>query len=305
MKNELREVLNLLLTVYPFQVEPLDGEFFNPLEDYEGFYEVSNFGRIKSLHGEAKIVCPLLNGSYLAVGLHKKGIRTKAPIHRLVAQTFIPNPNHLPEVDHINGFRFNNHVSGLEWVSRSENQRRAMENRRGNYIDTSKIAFNKLRTVSYLNQLILTTKQLADFYECSATQMKQNFNNNKDKFIEGKHYFKLEGATLALFIKNLKVDLDYLQISVDDPFFGEHTEKIRSLYLWTKRGAARHAKMLTTEKAWEVFEMLEDAYFDKPSTSFEMPIREKYALTMEAARLMKDSDLKDKCLASLIDLILN
>ena len=81
----------------------------------------------------------------------------------------------------------------------------------------------------------------------------KNFNVNKDRFIAGKHFFKIDGDDL----KNLRVTLGDLQIS----------SKTRTLYLWTKRGAARHAKMLNTDKAWEVFEMLKDCYFEQPEKS--------------------------------------
>ena len=102
--------------------------------------------------------------------------------------------------------------------------------------------------VKYSDEVILTTEQLAQFYECDNRQIKQNFNNNAERFVEGKHYFKLEGEEL----NKLRVENFDLQIS----------SMTRILYLWTKRGAARHAKMLTTEKAWQVFEELEENYFN-------------------------------------------
>lgn len=55
------------------------------------------------------------------------------------------------------------------------------------------------KPVKYSEQLITTTEQLANFYECNITQIKQNFNNNKEHFIEGKHFFKLEGEELKSF----------------------------------------------------------------------------------------------------------
>ncbi|WP_275372491.1 ORF6N domain-containing protein, partial [Xenorhabdus bovienii] len=69
------------------------------------------------------------------------------------------------------------------------------------------------------------------------------------RFVEGKHYFKVIGKAL----KDLRVTLSNLQIS----------PKARSLMLWTERGAARHAKMLDTDQAWNVFEKLEDFYFNQ------------------------------------------
>lgn len=107
-----------------------------------------------------------------------------------------------------------------------------------------------LMPVVYQTYAVVTTEQLANFYECSVTQIKQNFNNNKAHFVEGRHFFKLEGEELKLF-KNKVENFDLVG------------KNANILYLWTKRGAARHAKMLGTEKAWDVFELLESAYFDK------------------------------------------
>lgn len=106
-----------------------------------------------------------------------------------------------------------------------------------------------LTPVEYSAQRVLTTEQLAQFYECSTENIKKNFQNNKDRFIEGKHYFKLEGIELKQFKDR----------GNDFPLVGKNANV---LYLWTKRGAARHAKMLSTEKAWQVFEVLEESYFD-------------------------------------------
>lgn len=102
--------------------------------------------------------------------------------------------------------------------------------------------------IEYQNERILTTEQLARVYGTESRRISENFNRNADKFIEGKHYFKLEGDALRTF-KN-----DYANcVSV----------KINSLYLWTKRGASRHCKMLGTDKAWEQFDILEDNYFNQ------------------------------------------
>lgn len=109
--------------------------------------------------------------------------------------------------------------------------------------------------VEWSAQRVLTTEQLAQFYQCHTDNIKVNFNANKEHFIEGKHYFKLEGEALKNF-KSL-VSETYLPINKFAP----------SLYLWTERGAARHAKMLSTDKAWAVFELLEDNYFNGAKTA--------------------------------------
>ena len=110
---------------------------------------------------------------------------------------------------------------------------------------------NALAKMDWHEECVLTTAQLAEFYETSVSCIKMNFHRNRDRFIEGKHFFKIIGDELKHFLGNLVTD-GYL---VD-----KHAP---SLYLWTKRGAARHAKMISTSRAWEVFELLEDAYFDR------------------------------------------
>ena len=109
--------------------------------------------------------------------------------------------------------------------------------------------FTSLAKVTYSDQLILTTEQLAEFYGCETRNISDNFKNNEERFVENKHYFKLKGEELKNF--RLQSETIGLQISA----------MTRTLYLWTKRGAARHAKMLSTDRAWEVFEQLEDTYF--------------------------------------------
>ena len=108
---------------------------------------------------------------------------------------------------------------------------------------------NELTVLEHNSVRVMTTEQLAEAYGCAPKQIQQNFNNNRVRFIAGKHFFVLEGQDLQTF--RLQVENIELQIS----------PKTRHLYLWTERGAARHSKMLGTERAWDVFEQLEDSYF--------------------------------------------
>ncbi|HDL8528100.1 TPA: ORF6N domain-containing protein, partial [Yersinia enterocolitica] len=102
------------------------------------------------------------------------------------------------------------------------------------------------------NQLpVITTDLLAQVYGTESVRIRQNYHENKERFIEGKHFFKVIGDEL----KDLRVALNYSQNPI--------SSKVRSLILWTARGAARHAKMLETEQAWDVFEKLEDCYFNR------------------------------------------
>mgnify|MGYP002626271471 CR=1 FL=1 len=129
----------------------------------------------------------------------------------------------------------------------------------------------KLAKVEYSDQRVLTSEQISEFYGCTTDNIKKNFNVNKERFIEGKHYFKVEGEAL----KNLRVTFSNLQIS----------PMTRALFLWTKRGAARLAKMLSTDKAWEVFEILEDNYFDSKENTEFVPQYENAVAVQNSAEL--------------------
>ncbi|TXK36797.1 hypothetical protein FVR03_16780 [Pontibacter qinzhouensis] len=91
---------------------------------YEGQYQVSNLGRVKSLkHNKERILSPGLDGGYLKVVFSTKSKMIGFRIHRLVAEAFIPNPENLTFVDHIDGDRKNNKEDNLRWVTKSENAR--------------------------------------------------------------------------------------------------------------------------------------------------------------------------------------
>lgn len=102
--------------------------------------------------------------------------------------------------------------------------------------------------ITYKGRSVCTTQQLAQFYECTEKNLTDNFAYQRARFEEGKHFVKLEGEQLRAF-------KDFPENS------GSVGPRAASVMLWTARGAARHAKMLTTPKAWEVFEEMEDVYF--------------------------------------------
>lgn len=112
-------------------------EIWKDIDGYEGIYQVSNMGRVKSFDMEVKyptgtvriqkgrILRPGSNMGYPRVNLCKNSISTPKLIHRLVAIAFIPNPANMPEVNHIDGIKANANVNNLEWVTGSGNMKHA------------------------------------------------------------------------------------------------------------------------------------------------------------------------------------
>lgn len=104
-------------------LENLEGEEWLSIEGYEGLYEVSNLGRVKSLRDNKgnyreKILSQCDNGNgYLMVVLCKYGKMQTCKVHRLVANAFIPNPNNFPTVNHKDEDKTNNCVDNLEWMN--------------------------------------------------------------------------------------------------------------------------------------------------------------------------------------------
>lgn len=105
-------------------------EEWKPIKGYEGIYEVSNMGRVKSLHrSQGRILKQYTqDNGYVKVNLSKNGTHNTKRVHRLVATAFIPNPHNKPEVNHIDGNKENNNVDNLEWCTREYNVRHAFHN---------------------------------------------------------------------------------------------------------------------------------------------------------------------------------
>lgn len=108
---------------------------------------------------------------------------------------------------------------------------------------------NNLIPLEFKNQRIITTKVLAEEFGTEEKNIQMNFSNNQSRFKEGKHFIKLEGQTLKEFKNSLPNEIR------------EPLKFAPVLYLWTEKGAARHAKILDTDEAWDVYEELEETYF--------------------------------------------
>lgn len=103
-------------------------EVWKDIEGYEGLYQVSNLGQVRSFPRQGTrtkqihILKPMFNHKgYLQVNLMKKGKMSSRRIHRLVAKAFIPNKERKEQVNHINGVKTDNRVENLEWCTNQEN----------------------------------------------------------------------------------------------------------------------------------------------------------------------------------------
>jgi len=105
-----------------------------------------------------------------------------------------------------------------------------------------------IQNVEVKGTKVLTTRQIASAYGVAEKLIRKNFENNKSRYEEGKHFIYLKGRDLQTFLHTQNLRL-------------QNQSKVRLLYLWTEKGALLHAKSLNTDKAWEVYDYLVDFYF--------------------------------------------
>lgn len=114
-------------------IKDLLNEEWRDIKNYEGSYQVSNYGRVKSFKYKNERILKYATTSknaYFFVILSNKNIKKPKTIHRLVAEAFLPNFNNLPMVNHIDCNKRNNKVNNLEWCTRNENILHAIKNKR-------------------------------------------------------------------------------------------------------------------------------------------------------------------------------
>lgn len=156
-------------------------EIWKSVKDYEGYYEISNCGNIRSVErfietplGKRRICSKdisirMNNWGYLEVRLSKNGRTTTKPIHVLLAQVFIPNPNNKQEVNHKDGIKTHNQPHNLEWVTHSENIKHAYEY--GLIIKKSKFLFDKC-----CGKIFSSTKEASEFYGINYNTLRNYLN---------------------------------------------------------------------------------------------------------------------------------
>ena len=162
----------------------MNKELWKPIEGYEGFYEISNKGRVKSLSRiftrkdgrrytvKEKIINPTADkDGYLRIELNKIGTPKKHFIHRLVGIAFIDNPKGKPQINHVDFDTKNNNVENLEWVSIQENIDHNVKNHRlknQNGINNPNIKINE-ETVLLIRKLRKQNKTIEEIADISKT----------------------------------------------------------------------------------------------------------------------------------------
>ena len=101
--------------------------------------------------------------------------------------------------------------------------------------------------IEHNNPRVLTTTQLAESFGTTTKVISNNFNRNKERYTEGKHFFSFEGESKREFIDRHQIE--------------DSSKNAATLYLWTEKGAWMHAKSLNTDQAWDAYEMLVDDYY--------------------------------------------
>ena len=181
-------------------------EIWRAIYGYEDYYEVSNLGRVRSkdrvvrqrcrgggiaVHQyKGKILTPSTNGNYLIVKLHGTSGYKTCVIHKLVARTFIPNPDSLPQVNHKDENKFNNCVDNLEWCTAQYNntygtlpeKRRVRLRGEGN--PRCKLSESDIRDMRKLRNEGKTCRELSELYDITPDSVYQIVTKRRWKHIE-------------------------------------------------------------------------------------------------------------------------
>lgn len=138
----------------------------------------------------------------------------------------------------------------------------------------------QLKAIEKNDQRVLTTPQLALVYGSDVKTISYNFNYNKKRFVEGKHYFVLSGDERKEFLLNNREIHD-------------SSKHAKVIYLWTAKGALLLAKTLGTDEAWTAYEQLVDDYFNKVERLQNMNVPSAIPTTIEGILELAVLNMKD------------
>lgn len=139
-------------------------EEWRPVVGFEGLYEVSNIGRVRSLTRYKKVIKPIItNTGYFQYQLWHNGVCRTGLAHRLVAQAFVPNTDNKPIVNHIDENKLNNSADNLEWVTHVENCNYGTAiARRTAHLDYSKRRINNKHQIEVASKPIIQLDENGD-----------------------------------------------------------------------------------------------------------------------------------------------
>ena len=186
-----------------FDLTPLLNEEFRDIEGYEGLYQVSNYGRVKSKY---KVLKQIKNKQgYFMTELCKKYKHKFVLTHRLVAQTFIPNPNNKKIIDHIEEVtkeKCNNRVDNLQWCTQKENMQKCIKRGRfaklrGKLNGMSKSVLlldNNGKIIKEFENSRYASKELKLCPSSICNYLKKRYKNPKINLIYKEEYYERENV---------------------------------------------------------------------------------------------------------------
>ncbi len=169
-------------------------EVWKPIDGFPG-YEISNLGKVKSPNKILKTT-PNYSGYHLVTLCNSKKYITPR-VHRLVAKAFIPNPNNLPEVNHLDGDKSNNKASNLIWCSSKQNMRHAIET---GLIKQKRLSLEEIKQIKFEYKNGKTVPELAKKFGISENGISRHLNEIKKR---RKITKKLKEEILSLYSTGL------------------------------------------------------------------------------------------------------
>lgn len=198
-------------------------EIWKDIKGYEGKYQVSNLGRVKSLNfhrgcSEKILKAYITNKQYLRINLNGK----KFLIHRLVAETFIPNPENKPQVNHINTIRNDNRVENLEWCTNKENCNNPL----------SKIHYSSCRT----NENNYASKPILQF-TTNGYMLKKWDNSREIERVTGIHNGTIRGCCNGLYGRKTAGGYIWKFYDLDTYLIGKMNNSLKDKGIELRKGA--------------------------------------------------------------------
>ena len=294
-----RDMSNYLIfmSVYPFSRNTLEGETWKWVKDYDGIYKISNYSRIKSYQKRTeKIIKPALSESgYLYVCLSKFGEHKHFRLHRLVAQAFVPNPDNLPEVDHINGDKLNCTATNLRYVSHRENIHYAREMAYSKHLEDDNMKVNSAPDASADLVFIRNNQALTD-----SRIVAEYFGKRHDNVVRD--------------IRDLIEQIGGILKNEETPLFEEatyiHEQNGQSypMYYMNRDGFTLLAMGFTGKEALQ-FKLAYIAKFNEMERTLSnlKPVgkESELAFLKEAVKMIKSDALRDKYFEKILALIEN